>query len=108
LIPFVDREEKESAHDFVQRLKNSVVEVSITRDTSDRTLRAESFAVNSLVYPKALQGEDSVSEASIAAYHYLLNFRVDPNKNINLFEEVPGLQKLVPKKPDSPVWVVEK
>jgi hypothetical protein len=57
-IPFVDREEKESAHDFVQRLKNSMFEVSITRDTSDRTPRAESFAVNSLVYPKALQGDD--------------------------------------------------
>ena len=52
-IPMLNTNEREFFQDFVEKIRASASEASIRKDISNRTLKAESHAVNSIVYPNA-------------------------------------------------------
>jgi hypothetical protein len=84
-IPMLDRNEKESFQDFVARVKLNMFVVSIQKDPSDKTLRAEAHAANSLAHPPS--SDMDITPESLDAYKYILDFRAGPRTSLTSFRK---------------------
>ncbi|QPC77701.1 hypothetical protein HYE68_008453 [Fusarium pseudograminearum] len=101
-LPYVELNGSESLADYLSRVEDEDLEkITLQTDVSNKTLKAQSLAMNSLKYPPSAQ-PFMPSDQSIEAYNYLINFDRNNTKAINLLEELPGVGNVVTNKAGPP------
>jgi hypothetical protein len=104
-VPMLTQNDKESIESFIKRTREASFEVVIARATSDKTLRAEILAINALIRPSVAK-YSRIAQKSRDAFEYILAFREDPAKAVDLFGELPGIGRVVEENAaNSPPWV---
>ncbi|KAI1053698.1 hypothetical protein LB507_007280 [Fusarium sp. FIESC RH6] len=68
---------------------------------SNKTLKAESFAINAAKFPPIANPRPS--QESLAAYRYILSFDLENATTYNLFDQLPGLNNVVKDEQGSPL-----
>lgn len=69
--------------------------------SSNKTLKAESFAINAAKFPPIANPRPS--QESLAAYRYILSFDLENATTYNLFDQLPGLKNVVKDEQGSPL-----
>ncbi|UZP36197.1 hypothetical protein NXS19_004013 [Fusarium pseudograminearum] len=101
-LPYAKLKESESLPQYLSRIGWADWEkITLQTDVSDKILRAQSLAMNSLKYPTSAQ-PFMPSDQSQEAYNYLLNFDRSNAKVVNLLQELPGVDNVVTNKAGPP------
>ncbi|KAJ4133489.1 hypothetical protein NW768_005075 [Fusarium equiseti] len=83
---------------YIAREKNNFVAINLKRDCSNKTFKAQPFAVNAARYPPMANPQPI--EESQAAYRYTLAFDLKGTTTYNLFGPFPGLKNVVKDEQD--------
>ncbi|TQN65416.1 Regulator of nonsense transcripts 1, partial [Colletotrichum shisoi] len=95
-LPFLELERSTRMDDYMKLVVEEQVDLKavIRRDTSDKTIRAEVFAVNALHNP-ASANTAVIGDQSIEAFRYVQSFkRNEKTRSVNLLERFPVLLAL--------------
>ncbi|KAM0192662.1 hypothetical protein ACHAPI_008246, partial [Fusarium lateritium] len=103
-IPYARFNDNEPLAEHVERVgEKGLVKIGIKMTASHKTIKAQSFAINTFKYPQTANPYPPVSQSQ-DAYHYTLRFDPREAPQVNLIKEYPGIENVIDKKA-APVFI---
>ncbi|KAK1988963.1 P-loop containing nucleoside triphosphate hydrolase protein [Colletotrichum cereale] len=98
-LPFVELDMTVSIDDYMESVladeKQRNLKAFVQRTTSDKTIRAEVFAINALHNPESAKNSVAIGARNVEAFKYIQGFqRDDSMRSVNLHEKFPVLEEL--------------